>query len=179
MKNCIYMDLEVQTSGDEVGGFTMEATRQRKMSVAATFNLRTLTLKVYLEPEVNQLVEELKKADQVIGYNLNEFDLVVLSGYPGIDVSSIKTLDLMEAVREAAQRRYSFDDLVMGTFGSDSMVSGQDLIKLWKNGCRETVIHACCNDVLNMWRLHQHGIKQGQLSGVTKRRSQFEVKWTL
>jgi DEAD/DEAH box helicase domain-containing protein len=175
MQNCLYLDLEVQTHAEEVGGFTPESTRRRKMAVAVTLNPATMTLQVYQEAEVHALVDALQEARFVIGYNLDAFDLIVLSAYEGVDVSGINTFDLMDAVTRAAGRRYSLSELVEGTLGSGAIMNGPDLVQDWKEGNTNKVIHACCNDVLCMWRIHQQGMENGCLKAAARRH--IEVMW--
>ena len=164
MKKYLYLDVKAQKTADEVGGFTPEDTRKRGLSVAVTFCASTGVMTVYLEKDVSRLLSQLKQADVVVGYNLKRFDLEVLSAYPGADLADLKVLDLMERIVNAAKCRVSLGSLLTATFGMADKIDGNELIEAYKEGDINKVIHACCSDVLGMWRLHQHGLDYGEVT---------------
>ena len=72
MKNIVYFDLETQKSADDVGGWGN--IRDMRMSVGVTYSTARGGYKIYGEREVNELIEELKRADLVVGFNTERFD---------------------------------------------------------------------------------------------------------
>ena len=179
--NCVlFFDLEVQLSAKEVGGFYKENTRRRRFSVASTFSSSEFQLSVYLEKDVRLLAKAIKQAELVIGYNIKNFDLEVLQGYAGINLKNVKYLDLMECVKISSHKRWSLDNLLMGTFGNKTDLDGFQTIKLFKKGCIEKCIQACCNDVLSMYRLHRYGSENGIVYGLSpeKTRVSIPVQWS-
>ena len=66
------------------------------MTVGATYSSGTGKYAVYGEERVHELVEQLQRADLVVGFNLINFDYEVLMGYTVMDLAhSVPTLDLM------------------------------------------------------------------------------------
>ena len=66
MKNILYFDLETQKSADEVGGW--DKIRDMRMSIGVTYSTARGDYKIYGENQVNELIEELRRADLVCGH---------------------------------------------------------------------------------------------------------------
>src|SRR5687767_2820242 len=79
MKNIVYFDLETQKSAEEVGGW--HKIRDMRMSVGVTYSTARGEYKIYSEGQVNHLIEELRRADLVVGFNNLRFDYEVLLGH--------------------------------------------------------------------------------------------------
>src|ERR1700760_3587869 len=101
--NLVYFDLETQKSAAEVGGWHNK--RAMKMSLGVTYSTARGTYEIYLENEVNQLLQELQRADKVIGYNVIDFDFEVLAPYSVFDLSQVPVLDLMQDVEKTIGSR--------------------------------------------------------------------------
>ena len=67
MKNVVYFDLETQKSADEVGGWGK--IRDMRMSVGVTYSTTRGGYRIYSEKQVDDLIEELRRADLVVGFN--------------------------------------------------------------------------------------------------------------
>ncbi len=94
MRNIVYFDLETQKSADEVGGWAR--IRDMRMSVGVTFSTERDGYRIYGEGEVNALIDELRRADLVVGFNSLRFDYEVLAGHnPFFDAGQIPTLDML------------------------------------------------------------------------------------
>jgi hypothetical protein len=86
MKNIVYFDLETQKSADEVGGW--DRIRDMRMSVGVTYSTARGGYRIYAEGEVNALIEELRRADLVVGFNNLRFDYEVLAGHNDSSMSN-------------------------------------------------------------------------------------------
>jgi DEAD/DEAH box helicase domain-containing protein len=75
----VVFDLETQNSFDDVGGY--RNTRALKMSVGVTWNSADQAFHRYGEQDVPALIEELKSASLVVGFNVLNFDYEVLMAY--------------------------------------------------------------------------------------------------
>ena len=76
MRDIVYFDLETQKSFSAVGGAKNKA--KMGVSVAVTYSTKTGQYHVYGEGEMDALVEQLVKADLVVGWNHIQFDYPVL-----------------------------------------------------------------------------------------------------
>src|SRR5437773_4365932 len=93
-KNIVYFDLETQKSAEEVGGWNR--IRDMRMSIGVTYSTARGGYRIYGEKDVDDLIEELWRADLVVGFNNLRFDYEVLNGYLRMrDLGQVPTLDLL------------------------------------------------------------------------------------
>ena len=78
-RNFVYFDLETQKSANDVGGWGNKD--QMGMSIGVTYSTASGAYKIYGEAQVQDLIQELMRADLVIGFNQIYFDYEVLMGY--------------------------------------------------------------------------------------------------
>ena len=121
MKNIVYFDLETQKSAAEVGGWNKK--RDMKMSVGVTYATGDGQYRIFGEPQVNDLVKQLTRADLVVGFNIINFDYDVLSGYSPLDLREVPTLDLMKDLEDRLGFRLSLDALATATLNAPKIAS--------------------------------------------------------
>src|SRR2546423_14665540 len=93
-RDIVYFDLETQRTANDAGGWTRKG--DMRMSVGVVFSTATGRYEVFGEAQVNQLVDRLRRADLVGGFNILNFDYQVLMGYTILDlVPELRTADLM------------------------------------------------------------------------------------
>ena len=91
--NFIFFDLETQKLFQDVGGH--DASKLR-LACGVTYSTEKKDFKVYWERDAQALVDELKAADKVVGFNIRDFDYEVLRPYaPSFNFASLRTLDLL------------------------------------------------------------------------------------
>ena len=78
MKNIVYFDLETMHSADDVGGWGH--IDKMGMSIGVTYSTVNGRYSIYAESEVNDLIEELQRADLVVGFTHIRVDYRVLEG---------------------------------------------------------------------------------------------------
>ena len=76
--NQVFFDLETQKLFQEVGG---RDPSKLLLACGVTFSTVNNEYKVYWENQALSLIDELKSADKVIGFNIREFDYEVLRHY--------------------------------------------------------------------------------------------------
>src|SRR3984885_11532739 len=113
--NLVYFDLETQKSAAEVGGWHNK--RAMKMSLGVTYSTQRGTYEIYREEDVPRLLQELQRADRVIGYNVIDFDFEVLAPYSVFDLSQVPVLDLMRDVEKNIGVRGGLDAIAAQTIG--------------------------------------------------------------
>ena len=93
-KDIVYFDLESQRTANDAGGWDQKA--KMGMSLSVTYSTRLGEYQIFTEKNVDALVQQLLKADLVVGFNVINFDYAVLMGYTVMDLPSMcRTLDLM------------------------------------------------------------------------------------
>ena len=82
----VYFDLETQRSFGDVGGSAHKD--KMGMSVGVTYSTESGQYHIFNEENVADLVEQLIKADLVVGYNHVQFDYPVLQAYTIYDLAT-------------------------------------------------------------------------------------------
>lgn len=157
MKNIVYFDLETQKSADEVGGW--DKIRDMKLSVGVTYSTARGGYKIYDESQVNSLIDELMRADLVVGFNNLRFDYEVLHGYTIVDLTQIPTLDMLVDLHEQLRHRLSLDAIAEATFGITKTSEGLQAIKWFKEGKLIEIAEYCCFDVKITKMVHEFGFE--------------------
>lgn len=155
MKNVVYFDLETQKSAHEVGGWNH--IDRMGMSIGVTYSTARGSYTIYGEPQVNDLVTELQRADLVVGFNHIRFDYRVLEGYSVFDFSQVPSLDLMLVLADRLGHRIKLDSIANATFGLEKTADGLQALDWWKKGRIMDIAEYCCYDVKLTKLVHEHG----------------------
>ena len=173
--SCLYLHLETQKSGIDVDGWFPE-----KLAVSVAIALTDTSLRIFTEKNLAELGTLLRSAKRVVGYNLRDFDLRVLSGHPEVDLGKVKTLDLLADLEKATDSRVSLSSVVEATLGIVPSLNGLDTVKLWKAGHIEKVIEGCSSTALMIKAMHEYGRTHGHVFYTpqdAKRRKRIDVNW--
>lgn len=177
--NIVYFDLETQKSAEEVGGWNH--IRDMRMSVGVTFSTRRGTYQIYGEPQVNDLIEELRRADLVVGFNILRFDYDVLIGHsPFFDPQQVPTLDLLVALTRNLPHRLSLDSIASATLGVEKTSDGLQAIRWYRAGQLLPIAEYCCFDVKITRLVHEYGRDHHQLFYTNRfgKKQSIQVQWT-
>jgi DEAD/DEAH box helicase domain-containing protein len=167
MRNVVYFDLETQKSAEEVGGW--DKIRDMRMSIGVTYSTARAGYMIYGENNVNALIEELRRADLVVGFNNLRFDYEVLVGHnPFFDVDQVPTLDMLVELQKTLQHRLSLDSIAQATFGVEKTAEGLQAIRWYKEGELLKIAEYCCYDVKITRLVHEHGVSRKQLHYVNR-----------
>lgn len=179
-RNLVYFDLETQRTANDVGGW--DRKDRMGMSIGVTYSTESGGYRIFGESDVESLIDQLLRADLVIGYNLINFDYQVLMGYTIRELAEqIPTLDLMVDVEKAIGHRLSLDALSMGTLGVGKTAEGLDAIRWFREGKMLEIAEYCCFDVKVTRLVHEYGARSGELfySDRFGRKQRLEVVWRL
>jgi DEAD/DEAH box helicase domain-containing protein len=161
MKNIVYFDLETQKSADEVGGWNN--IRDMRMSVGVTYSTSRGDYKIYGEKQVNDLINELMRADLVVGFNNLRFDYEVLHGYTIFDMRQVPTLDMLVELQKVINHRLSLDSIATTTLGVEKTAEGLQAIEWYRQGRLLDIAEYCCYDVKITKLVHEFGNTNRQL----------------
>jgi DEAD/DEAH box helicase domain-containing protein len=179
MKNIVYFDLETQQSAEEVGGW--DKISAMKMSIGVTYSTARGEYKIYGEPQVNDLIQELQRADLVVGFNNLRFDYEVLHGYTTMDLRQLPTLDMLVELQNTLNHRLSLDSIATATFGLEKTAEGLQAIRWFKEGRLLEIAEYCCFDVKLTKLVHEHGARYKQLHYNNRfgKKLTVPVKWEI
>ncbi|HEX4826469.1 MAG TPA: DEAD/DEAH box helicase [Candidatus Polarisedimenticolaceae bacterium] len=157
----LVFDLETQRSADEVGGWNHVA--KMGLALAVVFDAAARCYRTYYETDVERLLLDLAFADRVIGFNIDRFDLAVLSGYTDRDLGRIRTLDLLGVIHDCVGFRVSLGHLSEVNLGESKAGDGLQSLQWWKQGRIDLIEQYCRKDVDVTRRLWEMGRAQGYL----------------
>ncbi len=176
----IFMDLETQKSAAEVGGW--HKAHLMRVSVAVTYDTMTNSFQTFFEQDIGALIELLKHAELIVGFNIKKFDYHVLSAYDTIDLASLPTFDILEDIKARLGFRLSLDHLAKETLGKKKLADGLQAIEWFQRGEMEKLQAYCKEDVAITRDLFKYGLENGHLIYRQKRddrRVRVLVDWNL
>ena len=152
-KHVVVFDLETQLSAAEVGGWNR--TFLMRMSCGILWDSRGDEFVTYFEDGVPRLIEHLRSADLVVGFNCIGFDYSVLRGYSRFDFRDLATLDMLREIRDQLNYRVSLNSLAQATLEEEKTADGLQALRWWKEGRLDLIEEYCRNDVRitrDIWR---------------------------
>ena len=160
-KRVLVFDLETQRSAAEVGGW--DKHDQMGVSLGVVYDMQRDAYRTYFEADIDKLLVDLLTADCVIGFNIDRFDLPVLTGYTDADLTRVRTLDLLHEVHQVLGYRLSLAHLCEVNLGESKSGEGLQALEWWKQGRIDLIEQYCRKDVELTFRLYDHGREQGHL----------------
>ena len=113
--------------------------------------------------QAEALVEHLRRAELVVGFNIAGFDYRVLAGYSPFDFSQLNTLDILQEVYGRLKHRVSLDALIRATLNRPKTADGLQALQWYKEGRLDLIEEYCRKDVEATRDLFQYGLEQGYL----------------
>lgn len=153
--------LDIETMNAAIGGGFNPA--DMKLTVICIHDTETDTFTSYKEDELPKLWPILERADILVGYNSDHFDIPILNRYYPGDLSKIKSVDLLAEIKNVLGRRIKLDSVAEATLGRKKSGSGLDAIKWWQEGKYEKVIKYCIEDVRITKEIYEYALKNGKL----------------
>ena len=176
----LYFDLETQKSADDVGGW--DKVHKMKLAVGVVWDSLEQKFFSYIDSEASQLVEKLKTADLVVGFNVAKFDYGVLQPYAtkmDFDLEEITTFDMLIDINKKLGHRLSLNHLAENTLNAKKSADGLVSLQWYKEGKIDKIIEYCKQDVEITRDLFLYGeshgyVKYSTRSGVAK---DLKVDW--
>jgi hypothetical protein len=178
--NLVYFDLETQKTANDVGGW--DKKRDMGMSIGVTYSTALGEYKIYSEDRVNDLVQQLLRADLVVGFNVVNFDYEVLMGYTILDLPhQLRTLDILVEIETIAGTKPKLENLALATLGFGKTGGGVDAIKWWREKRMMEIAEYCCFDVKVTKLIHEHAVAHRELFYTDKfsRKQRIGINWNL
>ena len=188
MRNIVYFDLETRRSAAQVGGW--HETAKMGMSVGVTFSTKDNAYHIYTEEQVQDLIQELREADLVVGYNHIGFDYGVLQAFSLWDIAhSTVNLDICTDLTQKLGHRLKLDSVAKVTLeGNSKTAEGTDALKWWAEYEQTKdpeklllIARYCCFDVKVTMEVYKFGAEHGYVLYENKQgeTEKIEVDWKL
>ena len=133
------------------------------ISLVAIHDSETNEYTSYLQEDLHKLWPIIERADMLIGFNSDHFDIPLLNKYYPGDLTKIKSLDILKEIQKSYGRRMKLDQLAEGTLGKKKSGHGLDAIKWWKEGDIEKIRMYCIDDVKITKEIYDHARKNNKL----------------
>jgi DEAD/DEAH box helicase domain-containing protein len=175
----LFLDIETQRSAEEVGGWHNK--HLMRVAAAVVYDSQEGSFSVFEEDRVHELIEKLKMAELVVGFNIADFDYQVLRGYTSYGFHQLNTFDLMKDILQHLGYRLSLGHLAHKTLKTEKCGDGLQSLQWFKEGRMEEVIAYCRKDVEITKDLFLFGLANGYLLFETKagRLVRLPVDWSL
>ena len=162
----LVFDLETQKLASEVGGWGH--IRDMRLALAVTWDLDRNAWRTYFEEEAEDLIGDLLASPEVIGFNVDRFDIDVLRPYTQKDLGRVKTLDLLSVLKERLGFRVSLASLAEANFGDAKQADGVQSVQWFREGRFDLIESYCRKDVELTGRLYLKGLEDGYVLIRTK-----------
>jgi DEAD/DEAH box helicase domain-containing protein len=157
----VIFDVETQLSAKEVGGW--HRAERMRISCAVLYDNRQKRFLEFYENQALPLIDRLKRADLVVGFNIKRFDYRVLSRYSDFDFKTLHSLDILEVVHKYLGFRLSLDHLAQATLSAKKTADGLQALEWWRQGRIKEILAYCRADVEITKDLYGFGRENGYL----------------
>lgn len=126
------------------------------ISVVGVYDSETDAYTSFTEEEFSSLWPIIEHADVLIGFNSDHFDIPLLNKYYSGDLTRIKSIDIMTAIKNALGRRLSLANVAGATLGLKKSADGLQAYQWWKEGKVDEIRKYCLQDVKVTKDLFEH-----------------------
>lgn len=157
----IVLDLETQKSFEEVGG--RGKNHLLKISVCGIYNYATDEYLIYEEHELPRMAPLLQSADQIIGFNIKQFDFEVLQPYLNYNIFEIPYYDILEEIDKVLGHKIKLEAVAQGSIGSGKSGNGLEALLYYKNGKMDLLKKYCLDDVRVTKQVYEYALNNQKL----------------
>jgi len=166
----VILDVETKKTFDQVGGFFPDRLGISFVGVCVRDGFTGKgEMQSYFEQDLPDLFPLLERADVIVGFNVDQFDMQTFVPYYAGDVAQIPTLDLMIRIKDSIGHRIGLDAVAQETLGIGKSGSGLDAIKYYQTKQLDKLRDYCLQDVAVTRDIYDHGLKTGKVK--------FKNKW--
>lgn len=166
----VILDVETKKTFDEVGGFFPEKLGISFVGVCVREGTSGPgEMMSFWEKDLPKLFPLLEKADVVIGFNVDNFDMQTFVPYYNADITKIPTLDVLTRIKDSAGHRIKLDTVARDTLGIGKSGDGLDAIKYYQTKQWDKLEKYCIQDVAVTRDVYDFGLQKGFVK--------FKNKW--
>lgn len=178
--NYVIFDLETQNIFSDVGSSDPAAL---DISVATFYESDTETYTTVTIDELEQVWPIIERADALVGYNSNHFDIPLLNKYYPGELTQIKSIDLLEDIKISLGRRLRLDDVAKATIGAKKSADGLAAVRWWREGKVKEIKKYCEQDVKVTKKVFEYALANGHIlfkNGYRKQEVPLDTSaWTI
>ncbi|MBI5222241.1 MAG: ribonuclease H-like domain-containing protein [Candidatus Magasanikbacteria bacterium] len=148
---------DIETIGD------LKDLGSQKITVVSVYRYEDDSYQSFEESELGDLWPILEKAERIIGFNSEHFDLPILNKYYAGDLLRFSHLDILKVVKESTGSRFKLNDLAKATLQMEKSANGLQAQKWFEEGRIDEVKKYCEQDVRVTKELYEYGRKNRML----------------
>ena len=160
----VVFDIETKNIFQDVGSSN---PADLDIAVVGLFDYETNSYKSFTEEEFDKMWPIFQKADVLITFTGDYFDIPLLNKYykrAGLgDLTKIHSLDVLTEIKNQYGRRMKLDQLAEGTFGINKSGSGFDAVAWWRTGRIDDIRKYCLDDVKITKDIYEYALKNKRL----------------
>lgn len=157
----LVLDLETQKSFEEVGG--RGKNHLLKVSVCGIYDYARGVYEIYEEHELPRLAPLLQSADQIIGFNIKQFDFAVLQPYLNFSMDTVPYYDILEEIEKVIGHKIRLEAVAQATIGSGKSGNGLEALLYYKNGKMDQLKRYCLDDVRVTKQVYEYALNNQKL----------------
>lgn len=144
----IVFDIETKNIFQDVGS---RNPADLDISLVGLYDYETNKYTSYLQEEFEEMWKIIQKADVLISFNGDYFDIPLLNKYykkAGLgDLTKIRSLDIFREIKNSSGRWLKLDKIAEGTFGINKSGDGLEAVAWWRQGEIDKIRKYCLDDV--------------------------------
>jgi len=156
----LVFDLETQNIFQEVGSSDPTAL---DISVATVYDSETEKYTTATIDNLHILWPIIEKADALVGYNSNHFDIPLLNKYYPGDLTHIKSIDILASIKDSLGRRLRLDSVAQATIGAKKSADGLQAVRWWREGKIKEIMKYCEQDVKVTKKVFEYALEHGHV----------------
>jgi DEAD/DEAH box helicase domain-containing protein len=166
----VFLDLETKKIFDDVGGYFPDRLGVSFVGVCVRDGYSGKgEMRSFFEQDIPELFPLLERADVVVGFNIDEFDMQALVPYYKGVITNIPTLDILDRIKKSVGHRISLDAVAQETLGIGKSGNGLDAVKYFQQKNWEALEKYCLQDVAVTRDVYDAGMRNGKVK--------FRNKW--
>lgn len=156
----VVFDLETQNIFTDTGSSDPTSL---DISVATVYDSETDVYTTVTIDEIDKLWPIIEAADALVGYNSNHFDIPLLNKYYPGDLTQIKSIDLLEDIKNSLGRRLRLDSVAQATVGAKKSADGLQAVRWWREGKIKEIMKYCEQDVKVTKQIFEYAREHGHV----------------
>ena len=156
----VVFDLETQNTFYDTESRDVETL---DISVASFYDSELDEYTTFAIDELEKAWPIIERAEALVGYNSNHFDIPLLNKYYPGDLTQIKSIDILEAIKSSLGRRLRLDSIAEATIGAKKSANGLQAVRWWHEGNIDAIKKYCEQDVKVTKEVFEFALKNGKI----------------
>lgn len=156
----IFLDIETRNTFQDVG---KAEPALLDISVVCIYDDGTGEYSSYLQEDLPKLWPIIEKADMLVTFNGDHFDIPLLNKYYNGDLTKIKSLDILKEIKNSLGHRVGLGLVAQATLGTSKSGHGLEAIEWWRNKEIDKLVKYCIDDVKITKQIYEYALKNKKL----------------